>query len=132
MRRWSLLAPLALLTACTSVLWPQPRHVLDRPIRPGEWYWCLTPAGETTGFTTQGENSSYAGATCAAPNRFVQVTVCRDGQVPADDEHGLRANGRPDSEVAALLAARLRLSRDNSLVGDRYQGRSFCAPMPPS
>jgi hypothetical protein len=127
-----LLMSAALATAgCTSVLWPQPLHELKRPIRPGEWYWCMTPAGETTGLTTQG-GPDYIGATCAAPNRFVQVWVCRDGEMPVDDEYVLRANRRPESEVREMLAARVRLSRDNSLVGDRYQGRTFCAPMPPS
>ena len=113
------------------MLWPEPLHVLTEPMVEGEWAWCLTPTGETTGFTTQG-GENYAGATCAAPNRFVRVFVCGEGEVPADDEYGLRANRRPESEIRELLAARLRLSRDNSLVGDRYQGRPFCAPMPPS
>ena len=121
-----------LVSACTSIVWPQPVHELKRPIRAGEWYWCMTPTGETTGYTTQGDSSTYVGATCAAPNRFVQVWVCGEGEVPVDDEYVLRANRRPESEVAEMLAARVRLSKDNSLVGDRYKGRSFCAPMPPS
>ena len=129
--RLPFLSAALLLSACTSVLWPEPLHELKRPIRAGEWYWCMTPTGETTGYTTQGEASTYLGATCAAPNRFVQVYTCRDGEIPADDEYSLRANGRPESEVREMLAARLRLSRDNSLVGDRYKARPFCAPLPP-
>ena len=131
MRQFLIATPL-LLTACTSVLWPQPVHELTRPLRAGEWVWCLTPIGETTGFTSQGDESSYVGATCAPPNRFVFLYTCGPGQMPVDDEYVLRQNRRPESEVQAMLAARLRLSRDGSLVGDRYQGKVFCAQMPPS
>ena len=35
-------------------------------------------------------------------------------------------------ESPAALAARVRLSGDNSLIGDEFEGRPFCAPIPPS
>ena len=109
----ALLAPAA--AGCTSMA---PIHVLPQAIPQGKWAWCMLPGGEITAWTSSGGARSE-GATCAAPARFVIVTVCRDGEVPPD-------------ESPAVRAARVRLSRDNSLVGDRFQGRPFCAPRPPS
>ena len=106
-----------LITGCTSVA---PIHELRGPIPPGRWAWCMLPGGELTGWSSgQGVADPHPYGTCAAPARFVIVPVCGPGQVPPD-------------ETPATFAARARLSRDNMLVGDSFEGRPFCAPTPPS
>ncbi len=109
----ALLAPAA--AGCTSMA---PIHALPQAIPQGKWAWCMLPGGEITSWTSGGGPGS-AGATCAPPARFVIVRVCGDGEVPPD-------------ESLVVRAARVRLSRDNSLVGDSFGGRPFCAPTPPS
>jgi hypothetical protein len=98
----------------------QPLNELSAPLPQGQWAWCMAEDGEIVGWTSsatrQGE-TPYG--TCARPARFVLVPVCREGQIPPD-------------ESPAVRAARARLSRDNSLQGDSFDGRPFCAPVPPS
>ena len=112
-----LLAPALLLCACTSMA---PIHELRGPIPPGLWAWCMLPDGELTAWSSgQGAADPHPYGACAAPARFVIVPVCAPGQLPPD-------------EAPAAFAARARLSRDNSLVGDSFEGRPFCALTPPS
>ena len=72
------------------------------------------------------------------PNRFVRVYACQPGGavLKAPPNAGVRRNvrgGQVDAgESPAALAARVRLIGDNSLVGDSFEGRPFCAPLPPN
>jgi hypothetical protein len=132
MKRFALLALAA--AGCTTPRAPlhAPLHILAEPLPQGQWALCLTPEGETAGWTSsatrQGERPY---GTCAAPNHFVLLPVCGDGQVPADDASHVLP-GQEQAWTAALNAARARLGRDGSLYGDSFEGRKFCAPLPPS
>ena len=87
--------------------------------RRGEYAWCLNPSGQAVPWamsTKDAMGRTYG--RCAAPNRFVRVYACAPGQADA-------------GESPAALAARVRLSGDNSLIGDSFEGRAFCAPRPP-
>jgi hypothetical protein len=109
-----------LLLAAGCVNQYQPLNELRDPLPQGQWAWCMAPDGEIIGWTSsatrQGE-TPYG--TCALPARFVLVPVCREGQIPPD-------------ESPASRAARVRLSDDSTLHGDSFDGRPFCAPVPPS
>ena len=86
----------------------------------GYWAWCLNPSGQAVAWTSTGRDAmGRTYGTCAPPNRFVHVFACAPGQADA-------------GESPAALAARVRLSSDNSLIGDSFEGRPFCAPIPPS
>jgi len=86
----------------------------------GHWAWCLAPSGQAVAWASTGRDGmGRTYGTCTPPNRFVHVRACGAGEVDA-------------GESPAALAARIRLSGDNSLIGDRFQGRPFCAPIPPS
>ena len=85
----------------------------------GEYAWCLSPSGEAMPWATTGRDAmGLTYGTCSPPNRFVRVYACQPGQVDAGDS-------------PAALAARVRMSGDHSLVGDMFEGRAFCAPLPP-
>jgi hypothetical protein len=95
-------------------------HDIHVDVAKGDWAWCLTPSGQTTAWASTGRDAmGRTYGTCAPPNRFVRVYACAPGQVDA-------------GESPAALAARVRMSGDNSLVGDMFDGRAFCAPHPPS
>ena len=95
-------------------------HDVHVDVRKGEWAWCMAPDGQTAAWASSGEDAmGRTYGTCAPPNRFVRVHACQPGQADA-------------GESPAALAARVRLSGDNSLVGDSFEGRPFCAPHPPS
>ena len=95
-------------------------HDTHVDVAKGEWAWCMTPDGRTTAWATTGRDAmGRTYGTCAPPNRFVRVYACGAGQVPPD-------------ETPETWAARVRMSSDNSLVGDSVGGRPFCAPHPPS
>ena len=108
----------ASLTACygaTGAL-----HDVHVDIAKGEYAWCLAPHGEAVAWASTGRDGmGRTYGTCTPPNRFVHVYACQPGQVDA-------------GESPAALAARVRLSGDNSLIGDAFEGRPFCAPIPPS
>lgn len=118
MRKLIPFAAALLLPACysgTAAL-----HDVHVDVAKGEWAWCLSPSGEAVAWASEGQDAmGRTYGTCAPPNRFVRVRACGAGEVPAD-------------ESPAALAARVRLSGDNSLVGDSFDGRPFCAPQPPS
>lgn len=85
----------------------------------GEWAWCLSPSGQAVAWASTGADAmGRTYGTCTPPNRFVRVRACGAGEADA-------------GESPAALAARVRLSSDNSLVGDHFEGRPFCAPAPP-
>ena len=95
-------------------------HDVHVDLAKGEWAWCMAPSGEAVGWASEGRDAmGRTYGTCTPPNRFVRVHACRPGEADA-------------GESPAALAARVRLSEDNSLVGDSFEGRSFCAPAPPS
>ena len=86
----------------------------------GEYAWCLAPSGLAVPWASPGRDAmGRTYGTCQPPNRFVRVRACAPGEADAGDS-------------PAALAARVRLSSDNSLVGDTFEGRPFCAPHPPS
>lgn len=112
-----ILLPALLLCGCTSVA---PIHELRSPIPLGLWAWCMAPSGALQAWTSgQGAAGPHRYGTCAPPARFVVVAACAPGQLPP-------------AETPATFAARARLARDNSLVGDSFEGKPFCAPRPPS
>ena len=119
--RMRTLLPLAatlLLTACYGST--PPLNDIHVDLKQGEWAWCLSPSGEAVAWASSGQDAmGRTYGTCAPPNRFVRVRACGAGEVPAD-------------ESPAALAARVRMSGDNSLVGDSFEGRPFCAPLPPN
>ena len=119
MTRFLLLAlPIAALAACYPG--PAALHDIHVDVAKGEYAWCLSPSGEAVAWSSESRDAmGRTYATCTPPNRFVYVWACRPGEVPAD-------------ENPAALAARVRLSGDNSLIGDSFEGRPFCAPAPPS
>ena len=119
------LAPLALLaaSACMTPAPPQERVPLQRsapralPVphvfaqsTATESLWCLTPDGERIG---------YPHGVCPRPAKFVRVPICAVGQSPHE-------------ETSEVRAARARAAMDGSVHGDRFQGRYFCIPHPPS
>ncbi len=53
---------------------------------------------------------------CRGPWRQVSAPYCAPGE-------------RPQAESAAFEHARARASRDGSLFGDSFQGRSMCVPL---
>ena len=86
----------------------------------GESAWCLDPSGQAVAWASTGRDAmGRTYGTCTPPNRFVHVYACQPGQADAGDS--------PEA-----LAARITLSGDNSLIGDSFDGRAFCAPEPPS
>ena len=118
MRTLLLTLPIAALAACypgTAAL-----HDVHVDIAKGHYAWCLSPDGRAVAWASTGRDGmGRTYGTCTPPNRFVHVHACGAGQVPAD-------------ESPAALAARVRLSGNNSLIGDSFNGRPFCAPHPPS
>ena len=95
-------------------------HDVHVDVAKGEWAWCMAPSGEAVAWASSGQDAmGRTYGTCAPPNRFVRVHACGAGQVDA-------------GESPAALAARVRMSGDNSLIGDSFEGRPFCAPSPPS
>ena len=108
----------ASLTACygaTGAL-----HDIHIDAAKGEYAWCLNPSGQEVGWASESRDAmGRTYGTCTPPNRFVYVYACAPGQVDA-------------GESPAALAARVRLSGDNSLIGDSFEGRAFCAPSPPN
>lgn len=118
MTRPLLLLPALLLSACYSGVGAL--HDVHVDVAKGEWAWCLAPDGRAVAWASEGRDAmGRTYGTCAPPARFVRVRACEAGEVPAD-------------ESSAALAARVRMSGDNSLVGDTYEGRAFCSPHPPS
>ena len=119
MTRFLLLAlPVAATAACYSGVGAL--HDIHVDVAKGEWAWCLAPDGRAVAWASEGRDAmGRTYGTCAPPNRFVRVRACGVGEVPAD-------------ETPAALAARVRMSGDNSLIGDGFEGRPFCAPAPPS
>lgn len=115
-----LLAALGAL-ATASCYWSQPAlHDIHVDEAKGEYAWCLSPSGQAVAWATTGRDGmGRTYGTCTPPNRFVHVRACGAGEVDA-------------GESPAALAARVRMSTDNSLVGDSFEGRPFCAPHPPS
>ena len=106
------------LTSCYSAVGAL--HDVHVDPAKGFWAWCLAPSGEAVAWASEGRDAmGRTYGTCTPPNRFVHVYACAPGQVDA-------------GESPAALAARVRLSGDNSLVGDSFEGRPFCAPIPPS
>lgn len=109
---------MASLTACygaTGAL-----HDIHVDVAKGEYAWCLNPSGQAVGWASESRDAmGRTYGTCTPPNRFVHVHACQPGQVaPAEN---------PET-----WAARIRLSGDNSLIGDSVNGQPFCAPIPPS
>ena len=95
-------------------------HDVHVDVAKGEWAWCLNPSGQAVAWASTGRDAmGRTYGTCAPPNRFVYVWACQPGQADA-------------GESPEALAARVRLSGDNSLVGDSFEGRPFCSPIPPS
>lgn len=95
-------------------------HDIHVDEKKGEWAWCLAPGGQAVAWATTGRDAmGRTYGTCTPPNRFVRVRACGAGEMDA-------------GESPAALAARIRYSSDNSLVGDQFEGRPFCAPHPPS
>ena len=81
----------------------------------GEQAWCLNPSGQAVAWASTGRDAmGKTYGTCTPPNRFVHVYACAPGQADAGDS--------PEA-----WAARIRLSGDNSLIGDKFNGRFFCA-----
>jgi hypothetical protein len=114
-----LFAPALLLSSCYygAVGSLHDAHVDEAK---GYWAWCLNPSGQAVAWSSEGRDAmGRKYGTCAPPNRFVHVYACQPGQVDA-------------GESPAALAARVRMSGDNSLVGDSFEGRPFCAPHPPN
>ena len=111
---------LALLTLTSCYSGTGALHDVHVDAAKGYWAWCLAPSGEAVAWASEGRDAmGRTYGTCTPPNRFVHVYACAPGQVDA-------------GESPAALAARVRLSGDNSLVGDSFEGRPFCAPIPPS
>ena len=95
-------------------------HDIHVDLKQGHWAWCLAPHGQAVGWASTGRDAmGRTYGTCTAPNRFVHVRACQPGEIPAD-------------ESPEAWAARIQLSGDNSLVGDSFNGRAFCALHPPS
>ena len=95
-------------------------HDVHVDVAKGEWAWCLSPSGEAMAWASEGRDAmGRTYGTCTPPNRFVRVRACATGEVDVGES--------PDA-----LAARVRMSGDNSLIGDSFNGRPFCAPIPPS
>ena len=108
----------ASLTACYNATGAL--HDVHVDIAKGDYAWCLAPHGEAVAWATTGRDGmGRTYGTCTPPNRFVHVRACGAGEVPAD-------------ESPAAWAERVRLSGDNSLVGDGFGGRPFCSSRPPS
>ena len=106
-----------LLPACYSGVGAL--HDVHVDVAKGEWAWCMAPSGAAVAWASSGQDAmGRTYGTCAPPNRFVRVHACAPGQVPPDD-------------TPQTWAARVRLSGDNSLIGDSVDGRAFCAPIPP-
>jgi hypothetical protein len=121
MNRFPLLAAFALATL-TSCYYGAVGSLHDVHVdeAKGYWAWCLNPSGQAVAWSSEGRDAmGRKYGTCAPPNRFVHVYACQPGQVDA-------------GESPAALAARVRMSGDNSLVGDSFEGRPFCAPHPPN
>ena len=115
-----LLPAFALLLAAGCYSGVGSLHDIHVDMAKGHWAWCLDPSGQTVAWATIGRDGmGRTYGTCATPNRFVHVYACAPGQVDAGDS--------PEA-----LAARIRLSGDNSLIGDSFNGRAFCAAAPPS
>ena len=111
------LAPALLLAACYGAT--PPMHDVHADVAKGEWAWCMAPDGQVAAWASSGTDAAgRTYGTCAPPARFVFVRACQPGQVPPD-------------ETPETWAARVRLSVDNSLVGDSVGGRPFCSPLPP-
>ena len=109
----------SLLTAACAYSTPA-LHDIHVDEAKGEYAWCLSPSGQAVAWASTGRDAmGRTYGTCTPPNRFVRIYACAPGQVDA-------------GESPAALAERVRLSGDNSLVGDTFEGRSFCAPIPPS
>lgn len=105
-----------LLTGCYSGVGSL--HDVHVDMAKDEYAWCLSPSGEAVAWASTGRDAmGRTYGTCTPPNRFVHVYACAPGQVDAGDS-------------PAALAARVRLSSENSLVGDSYGGKPFCAPHP--
>jgi hypothetical protein len=120
MRTLSLLPALASLALSGCYGGVGSLHDIHVDMAKGEYAWCLSPSGQAVGWASTGRDGmGRTYGTCAPPNRFVYVWACQPGQADA-------------GESPAALAARVRMSGDNSLVGDSFEGRPFCAPMPPS
>ena len=118
MRILSLVPALLATAACYTATGAL--HDIHVDIPKGEYAWCLNPSGQAVAWASTGRDAmGRTYGTCTTPNRFVHVYDCAPGQVDA-------------GESPAALAARVRLSSDNSLVGDSFEGRPFCAPHPPS
>ena len=118
MTRFALFTLPLLLTGCYSGVGSL--HDIHVDEKKGEWAWCLAPSGVAVAWASTGRDAmGRTYGTCNSPNRFVHVRACAPGQVDA-------------GESPEALAARVRLSDDNSLIGDTFEGRPFCAPHPPS
>ena len=119
MRHLALLSALTLTAGCIYSGTPA-LHDIHVDEAKGEFAWCLSPSGQAVAWASTGRDAmGKTYGTCTPPNRFVRVYACQPGQADA-------------GESPAALAARVRLSGDNSLVGDSFEGRPFCAPHPPS
>ena len=118
MTRFILLASGLVLAACYGGVGSL--HDIHVDVAKGHYAWCLNPSGQAVGWASESRDAmGRTYGTCTPPNRFVHVRACGAGEVDA-------------GESPAALAARVRLSRDNSLVADSFDGRPFCAPIPPT
>ena len=115
---------LTAIAACCSAAAACVPHppIHDRPVdlAPNEWVWCLAPNGAIQSVNRIGHPSAgEQRETCEAPGSFVRVPIC-DETRPGHDE------------TPAVEAARAHFAKDRSLHGDRFDGREFCIPTPPS
>lgn len=87
-------------------------------------YICMGPNGELAQETYADEVASLSPMRCPAPARYIRLPWCV-------------ANDMAPPDTAAMWRDRLRDARDNSLHGDGFEGRTYCAavkggpPLPP-
>jgi hypothetical protein len=106
--RVSVAALPALLAGCAAAQ-PTSLHS-STDLQPGMAYICLAPDGTLARETFEPSGS----VTCPAPARYVSQPYCKE--VPA-----------PPRDILAYERARGIAARDGTLIGDLFEGQSFCA-----
>ena len=117
-RLTQLVLPLTLLaSACAIAPQGEPNrlHAMPHDKDPHTSALCMAPNGEGIPWVAAAQ-----GYTCPAPAFFVLMPRCAPGK-----------DASLMDETPEARALRVRFGSDGSLVGDVYQGRSFCMPPPP-
>lgn len=94
------------LSACSTTPGPLNEGGGPVPSGPGLSHLCLAPDGQVVDVPAHAP-----GLTCGAPNRYVALSLCRQGQRPAGETAEARRRAAAD---------------DDSLVGDTYRGAPVC------